>query len=184
MAAILSRYWWLIALRGLAAVIFGILALVWPGLTLGVLIYLLAAFLLVDGVFTIVAAFGERGRRDRWWVDLLEGLLGVLVALAILVLPDLSALALLYMLAAWAVLTGILQIVTAIQLRREIRGEFFMILSGLASIAFGVLIALFPGDGLLAVVWIIGIYAILFGFLLIVLGLRLRSYRQRLEAAG
>jgi uncharacterized membrane protein HdeD (DUF308 family) len=182
MAAVLSKYWWLVALRGLAAVVFGVLALVWPGLTLNVLIYLLAAYLLVDGIFSIVAAFRERGGRDRWWVDLLEGLLGVLAGLAIIVLPGLTALVLLYILAAWAVLTGILEIVTAIQLRRELQGEFFMILSGIASIAFGVLIALFPGDGLLAVVWIIGIYAILFGILLIVLAFRLRGYREQAGA--
>lgn len=176
MVAALSKYWWLVALRGLAAVLFGILALVWPGLTLEVLIYLLGAYLLVDGIFSILAAFNERGQRDRWWVDLLEGLLGILVGLAIFVLPGLTAVVLVYLLAAWAVLTGILEIITAIQLREEIKGELFMILSGIASILFGVLIALFPGGGLLAVVWIIGIYAIVFGVLLIVLAFRLRGH--------
>lgn len=134
------------------------------------------AYLVVDGIFGIFAAFSDRSAGGRWWVELLEGLLSLLAGLAIFVLPGLSALVLLYILAAWAVLTGILEIVTAIQLRKQIRGEIFMILSGIASIVFGVLIALFPSGGLLAVVWIIGIYAIIFGVLLIILGFRLRGY--------
>jgi uncharacterized membrane protein HdeD (DUF308 family) len=183
MAATFGRYWWLVALRGLAAVLFGILALVWPSLTLQVLVYLLGAYLVVDGIFGIFAAFSDRSAGSRWWVELLEGLLSLLAGLAIFVLPGLSALVLLYILAAWAVLTGILEIVTAIQLRRQIRGEIFMIFSGIASIVFGVLIALFPGGGLLAVVWIIGIYAIIFGVLLIILGFRLRGYTATEAAA-
>jgi uncharacterized membrane protein HdeD (DUF308 family) len=175
MVATLARYWWVLLIRGLAALLFGIAALVWPEITVEVLVLLAGAYLLVDGVFSAVAAFGERTRNERWWVALLEGLVGVVAGLLIFVWPGLTALLMLYMIAAWAILTGILEIVAAIRLRQEIEGEFFLILGGIASLVFGILAILFPGGGAVAVVWMIAIYAIVFGVLLTLLAFRVRG---------
>ena len=175
LSQLLSKYWWILLVRGIAAVLFGIVALVWTEITLEVLILLVGAYLLVDGLFTLISAFGDRQSNERWWLLLLEGLVGVIAGIAIFIWPALSGLVLLYLVAAWAFATGILEIIAAVQLRREIEGEWLLIISGILSIIFGVLIAIFPGEGALAVVWLIGIYALLFGLLLILLSLRARS---------
>ena len=175
---LLSKYWWVLLVRGIAAVIFGIVALVWTEITLEVLILLVGAYLFVDGIFTLISAFGDRQQNERWWLLLIEGLVGIVAGIAVFVWPALSGLVLLYLIAIWAFVTGILEIIAAVQLRREIEGEWLLILSGILSILFGVLIAIFPGEGALAVVWLIGIYAILFGALLILLSFRARSMGQ------
>jgi uncharacterized membrane protein HdeD (DUF308 family) len=177
----LSRYWWLLALRGVAAIIFGILAFVWPGLTLGALVILFGVYVLIDGISNIVTGFSHRETNDRWWVMLLEGLVGILAGILTFVYPGISAVILLYFIASWAILTGIFEIVAAIRLREEITGEWALALSGIASIIFGVLLFLFPGTGALAVVWIIGSYAILFGALLIYLAFKVRGNEARTE---
>ena len=175
MIDVLSRYWWLFLIRGVAAVIFGILALIWPELTVQVLIYLLGAYLVVDGIFTAAAALSEREQSERWWVGLLEGLASILAGLAIFFWPDLSLLILLYLVAAWALITGIMEIVAAVELRRAIEGEWLLVLGGIVSILFGIVAFFFPGAGLVTIVWLIGIYAVVFGVLLIVLSFRLRG---------
>lgn len=177
----LSRYWWLLALRGVAAILFGILAFIWPQLTLEVLIILFGVYVLIDGASNIVTGFSQRESNDRWWVMLLEGLVGILAGILTLVYPGMSAFILLYFIAAWAILTGVLEIVAAIRLRKEITGEWALALSGVASIIFGILLFLFPGTGALAVVWIIGSYAILFGALLIYLAFKVRGTDGRTE---
>lgn len=173
----LSRYWWVIALRGLFALIFGVLAFVWPDLTLTALVLLFGAYALVDGVFAIVTGVQSRGRKPRWWAGLLEGLVGVAIGTLTFLWPEVTALALLYLIAFWATLTGVLEIWAAVELRREIQGEWLLILSGLASLVLGVLLVIQPGAGAVALVWLIGSYAVLFGILLIALGFRLRSWR-------
>lgn len=177
----LSRYWWLLALRGVAAILFGILAFAWPQLTLEVLVILFGVYVLIDGVSNIVTGFSQRESNERWWVMLLEGLVGILAGILTLVYPGMSAFILLYFIAAWAILTGVLEIVAAIRLREEITGEWALALSGVASIIFGILLFLFPGTGALAVVWIIGSYAILFGALLIYLVFKVRGTDERTE---
>jgi uncharacterized membrane protein HdeD (DUF308 family) len=169
----LATNWWALLLRGVAAVLFGLAALFWPGLTLVVLIVFFGAYTLVDGIFAIVA--GIRGSGSRRWLLLAEGVLGILAGLIALFWPGITALVLLYVIAAWAVFTGILKGVMAIWLRREIENEWLLVLSGVLSVLFGVILAVLPGVGLLSLVWLVGIYALIFGVALIVLGFRVRS---------
>ena len=174
---VLSRNWWALALRGLAAILFGLLAFILPGITLGALILLFGAYMLVDGVFAIVAAVRAAGRDARWWLLLVEGILGVLAGIVAFVWPGLTALALLYFVAAWAIVTGIFEIVGAIRLRREIEGEWALILGGALSVLFGVLLMVIPAPaGLLSLLWLIGVYAVAFGVVLIVLAFRVRAH--------
>src|ERR671916_3338776 len=180
---VLSRNWWLLALRGLAAMVFGVLAFVWPGITLWALVLLFGAYMLVDGIFAIVAAVRAAGREARWWLLLVEGVLGVLAGLVAFLWPGITALALLYLVAAWAIVTGILQIVGAIRLRREIEGEWALILGGILSVLFGVLLVVLPGPGILALVWLIGAYAVAFGVILIVLAFRVRNEADSRETS-
>jgi uncharacterized membrane protein HdeD (DUF308 family) len=178
---VLSRNWWALALRGIAAVLFGLAAFFLPGITLTVLILLFGAFALVDGAFAIVAALRTRRRDERWWVLLAEGVLGVLAGIVAFVWPGLTALALLYLVAAWAIVTGVLEIAAAVRLRRELEGEWVLIVGGVLSVIFGVLLAVLPGVGILALVWLIGAYAVAFGVLLIVLAFRVRNRAEATE---
>ncbi len=179
---VLARNWWTLALRGLLAILFGLAAFAWPGITLAVLVLLFGAYALVDGVFAIVAAVRTAERRGHWWVLLLEGLAGITAGILTFLWPGITAFVLLYLIAAWAIVTGVLEIIAAVRLRREIEGEWLLALSGVASVVFGLLLAVFPGAGALAVVWIIGAYALVFGLLLVALGFRLRG-RLRSGAA-
>jgi uncharacterized membrane protein HdeD (DUF308 family) len=171
----LGYNWWALLIRGLAAVVFGALALIWPGITLTVLVLFFGAYALVDGIFAVISAFNHRAGHDRWWVLLLEGLIGILAGILTFIWPGITAFVLLFFIAAWAILTGILEIVAAVRLRHEIADEWLLALAGVVSLIFGIIIALFPGAGALAVVWLIGAYAIVFGLLLIALAFRLRS---------
>jgi uncharacterized membrane protein HdeD (DUF308 family) len=173
-STLLARNWWALALRGLFAVLFGLAALFWPGITLAALILLFGAYALVDGVFAIVAAVRAAEQHGRWGLLLLEGIFGILVGLLTFVWPGLTALVLLYFIAAWALVTGVFEIVAAVRLRREIEGEWALILGGVISVIFGVLLVVLPAAGLLALVWLIGVYALVFGILLIILSFRLR----------
>jgi uncharacterized membrane protein HdeD (DUF308 family) len=177
--------WWAFVLRGIFAIIFGVLTFLWPGMALLTLVLLFGAYAIVDGVFNIVASFRATGAgQQRWWVLLLEGIVSIIAGLVAFFMPGLTALALLYLIAAWAVVTGALEIAAAIRLRRQIRGEWLLALAGVLSIVFGVLLFLFPGPGALAVVLWIGAYAIAFGVLLIVLGVRLRRWERSVENLG
>ena len=179
---LLSRNWWALALRGLAAILFGILAFAWPGITLFVLVIFFGAYLLVDGIFAIVAAVRAAGEEARWWLLLIEGILGVVAGLVAFFWPGLTALALLYLVAAWAIVTGIMEIVGAIRLRQEIVGEWALILSGVLSFIFGVLLVVIPARaGLLSLTWLIGIYAVAFGVLLVILAFRVRNVTSSAE---
>jgi uncharacterized membrane protein HdeD (DUF308 family) len=176
----LGRNWWALALRGVAAILFGVLAFAWPGITLFVLVLFFGAYMLVDGIFAIVAAVRAAGEEDRWWLLLIEGILGVLAGLVAFFWPGLTALALLYFIAAWAIVTGIMEIVAAVRLRQEIEGEWALGLSGLLSVIFGVLLVVLPAPaGLLSLVWLIGAYAVATGVLLLILAFRVRSEAGR-----
>ena len=184
MLTLLERHWWVFALRGLFAVIFGVLALVWPGATLMALVLLFGAYALVDGVFAVVSGIASYGHNERWWAVLLEGVAGIIIGLLTFFWPGTTALVLLYFIAAWAFVTGIFEIVAAIQLRRLIPNEWMMILSGLLSIIFGLLLFVFPGAGALGLIWLIGVYAIAFGILLISLAFRLRGIGREAKTIG
>ena len=175
MLLVYTHNWWALALRGLAAVIFGLLAFVWPGITLAALVFLFGAYALLDGVFAIVAGIRAPKESKHWWLLFIEGILSVIAGIIAFTVPGITALFLLGLIAGWAIVTGVLEIVAAIQMRKHISGEWLMVLSGLASVVFGVLLVINPGVGALAVVWIIGAYAIVFGILLIALGFRLRG---------
>jgi uncharacterized membrane protein HdeD (DUF308 family) len=180
----ISRNWWMFAVRGVAAIIFGALALIWPGQALQALVLVFGAYALVDGIFAMFAGIAARGYFDRWWAVLLEGVVGVIIGLLTFFWPNITALVLLYFIAAWALITGIFEIVAAIQLRREITGEWMLILGGLLSILFSVVLFVFPGTGALSLVWMIGIYAIVFGISEIIFAFRLNGLRRELETAG
>jgi uncharacterized membrane protein HdeD (DUF308 family) len=162
-------------LRGIAAIAFGVLAFVWPRITLTALVFLWGAYALVDGIFAIAAGIKSHGEYSRWWLLLIEGILGVLAGVLAFVIPGITALVLLILIASWAIVTGAFEIGAAIQLRKQIRNEWLLALAGVASIIFGLALLINPLAGALAVVWIIGAYAILFGILLIALGLRLHN---------
>lgn len=179
--ATLSKWWWAVALRGLAAVIFGIIAIVSPGLTLFWLIIVFGAYAIIDGLIEIYSSVVDRAHNgSRWWVGVLEGIISVAAGIIAWVWPGLTALALLYLIAAWAVVTGIMEIGMAIEYRRVIRNEWLMVLSGILSIIFGLILFVYPRTGALSMIWVIGIYAIIFGIALIVLGFRLRGLGDRL----
>jgi uncharacterized membrane protein HdeD (DUF308 family) len=168
--------WWALMLCGLFAVLFGLAALLWPGLTLLVLLYLFAAYALVDGVFAIVAAFRPSARHTRGWWLVAEAVIGILTGLVTILLPGITALVLLYIIAAWFMFTGIVRTIAAISLRRQIENEWLMISSGVLSVVFGIVLAVLPGVGLLSLAWLIGIYALVIGILLIALGLGARRH--------
>ncbi len=179
-----SRNWGWIALRGVVAILFGILGFMWPAITLGALVLLWGAYALVDGVLALIGAFRVRDRGGPFWRLLLVGVAGIAAGLLAFVMPGITALVLLMFIAAWAILIGVFQVAAAIRLRREIEGEWLLALSGVLSVAFGVLMVLRPGQGALAVVWLLAGYAIVFGVLLLVLGFRLRGLRRPAAAVA
>jgi uncharacterized membrane protein HdeD (DUF308 family) len=176
-ADLLARNWWALVLRGVAGIIFGILAFVMPVVTLAVLVLLFGAYALVDGIFNIIAAATGRSGARPWWELVLAGLVGIGAGLVTFFMPGLTALALAYVIAAWAIVTGVLEIVAAVRLRKAITNEWWLGLSGALAIVFGGLLLLAPGAGALAMVLWIGAYAVVYGIALVVLGVRLRGRR-------
>ncbi len=175
MVNMLAKNWWMLIARGVFAVIFGVIALIVPQITLAALILMFGAYVLVDGVFNSYTAFTARQMNPRWWVTLLEGLVGILAGILTFIFPTMTAIVLLYVIAFWAIMTGILEIAAAIQLRQEISNEWLLGLGGVLSMMFGIALILAPGTGALALVWVIGLYAITFGVSLIILGFRVRA---------
>jgi uncharacterized membrane protein HdeD (DUF308 family) len=175
---VLARNWWALALRGIVAVLFGIAALIWPGGAVTALVLLFGAYMLVDGIFAIIASFRAAEARQRWWPLLVEGLLDLAAGIVTLIFPRLTAVVLVLFIAAWAIITGVLEIIAAVRLRRELSNEWLLGLSGVVSVIFGLLLAVFPGAGLVTLAWLIGFYALLFGILLLILAFRLRGWEQ------
>ena len=174
-AQMYRRYWWMLLIRGVVAVLFGLAAIVWPGLTALVLVYLFGAFAFVDGIVAVVVSLQERAIVPRWWVLLIEGIVGILIGVLTFFSPIVTALILLYLIATWAILTGILEIAAAFSMRRALVLEWTLAIAGILSILLGILLAIQPVSGILAVVWIIGVYAIVFGVLLIIRAFQFRS---------
>jgi uncharacterized membrane protein HdeD (DUF308 family) len=180
---LLSRSWWTLVVRGIFAILFGILAFLWPGLTVVTLVIFFGAYALVDGIFAIVGAIGGWGKRDDHWLLLLGGLVGVGIGILTFRAPGVTTMLLVIYIAAWGLSTGILEIVAAIRLRNEIKGEWWLILSGIASVLFALLLMIFPGAGALSLIWLIASYAVVFGAMLIGLGLKLRWHRSQRKTA-
>jgi uncharacterized membrane protein HdeD (DUF308 family) len=178
MARSLSQNWWLVVLRGISGILFGILAFVWPAITWLTLIVMFGVYAIVDGIIAIVSGLSRTNESPRWWVFLVEGLLGIGAGIVALVWPGVTSLVLIYMIASWAVITGILELAAAIRLRNEISNEWMLGLGGLVSIGLGVLLFFQPAAGGLAIIWIIAAYALIFGVLLVILGVRLRSWKS------
>jgi uncharacterized membrane protein HdeD (DUF308 family) len=177
-----KRAWWLVALRGAAAVVFGVSTFIWPGISILALVLVWGAYAFADGVLSLIAAFRIRERGKPMLAMLLIGVLGVLAGIVAFFWPGLTALALLMLIAAWAFVMGVFQIIAAVRLRKEIRHEWLLALSGALSVIFGVLMILNPGAGALVLLWVIAGYAIVFGILLIALGLRLKPLSQSTRA--
>jgi len=171
----LKRHWWVPVIRGIAAIVFGIIAFVYPGLTIATLVLFFGAWVLIDGIFRIVGAIGHRASDLDWGWQLVIGIIGIIVGLLTFHAPQITALALIIYIAAWALMIGASEIVLAIKMRREIKGEWFLILMGLASIVFAVLLLWNPIAGAAAVIWLIAWYAVVLGILSIFFGFRLRS---------
>jgi len=180
LSSTLSRGWWLLLLRGIVAVAFGVLVWARPGISLAALTLVFGAYCMADGILGVWTALAGPRDHEYWWLLLLGGLLGIGIGLLTFLAPGITALALLFYIAIWAVATGVLEISAAIRLRKEIGNEWLLLLSGLASVVLGVLLAAQPAAGVLAVLWLIGAYAIVFGVLLLLLAFKLRRFVPKL----
>ena len=179
----LAKNWWLLLLRLIASIVFGVLAFVWPGLTLVTLVLFYGAFALVDGVIALVAAFsGGAKPLPTWWL-VIVGLLGIAAGIVTFVMPGITALLLIIFIGAWALVHGIFEIIGAIQLRKEIDNEWMLILSGVVSVLFGLIVLIAPGAGALGLVWVIAAYSIVFGISFVALAFRLKNHRHEAAAA-
>jgi uncharacterized membrane protein HdeD (DUF308 family) len=170
-----ARYWWVVLLRGLLAIVFGVGALIWPGITILSLVLLFGAYSLVDGILDLAMAVGgkETAGSNRLLVGLM-GLLGIGAGIVAFLWPDITAVALLWVIAAWAIATGILEILVAVRFRKEITNEWFWVLSGILSVILGLVLVFQPTLGALGLITTIGVFSIAWGVMLVVLSFRLR----------
>lgn len=169
----ISKHWWVLALRGVTAILFGLCALFWPALTFTVLVLLWGAYSLIDGIMAVIA-----GVQARWWSVAFLGVIAIAAGLFVLFRPGIAGLVLIAVVAAWTIVRGILEIAAAIRLRKELAHEWLLIVSGALSIAVGILIVTFPVAGMLSLVWLIAAYALVIGVLLTVLSFRLRRLHR------
>ncbi len=179
----LARNWWSLVIRGFLGILAGIITFIWPGITLAGLVYLFGAYALVDGVVSLVGAVRAVAAHERWGALLVEGIIGIAAAVVTVLWPAITALSLVYVIAAWAIVTGVAEIVAAVRLRRQVSGEWLLMLSGIASVLFGVAIAAVPVAGALVIALWFGVYALVFGIMLVALGFRLRTW-DRTHLAG
>lgn len=171
----LAKWWWTLVVRGVIAIVFGLLAFMTPTFGIAMLVALFAVWALVDGVASLLAGIRTRGQDRSWWIEILEGVVSIAAGVVALLLPGFAAEVLVLLVALWAIVTGVIEIGLAIRLRRVLEGEVWLALAGVASILFGGLILLFPAAGALSLVWLIGSFAIAFGAFLVMLGWRLRN---------
>jgi len=171
----LARNWWALALRGVVAVLFGLLTFILPGITLVTLVLLFGAYALVDGIFNLIGFFRVASHQ---WALLIEGVVGIIAGIVAFALPAITAIVLLYVIAFWAIFTGVFEIIAGIRLRKAIANEWILLLVGVLSLLFGLLILFAPGAGALAIVLWIGAYALVFGVFLLALAFRLRGHRH------
>jgi len=177
MSAILAQNWWAIAIRGVCGIVFGLIALFLPGATILTLVLFFSAYMLVDGIFGVVAAVRAASHHQRWGLLVLEGVLNIAVGVIAFIWPGLTAVTFVLLIAAWAIVTGVLEIVAALRLHPEY-GRWWLILSGAASVIFGVLLVVAPLAGVIVVTWWIGAFALIFGIMLVVLAFRLRARKD------
>jgi len=183
MSAILAQNWWAVAIRGVCGIIFGLIALFLPGATMLTLVLFFSAYMLVDGIFGIVAAVRAASHHQRWGLLVLEGVLNIAVGVIAFIWPGLTAVTFVLLIAAWAIVTGVLEIVAALRLHPEY-GRWWLILSGAASVIFGVLLVVAPLAGVIVVTWWIGAFALIFGIMLVVLAFRLRAHKDSRAPVG
>jgi uncharacterized membrane protein HdeD (DUF308 family) len=181
MATVLAANWWALALRGVAAMLFGVVALLVPGVTLAAVVLLFGGYALVDGVFNVIAAFRGPGHDRPWWSLALEGVVSITAGVGALALPAITLVVLVYVVAAWALMTGALELGAAIRLRRELTGEWRMAMNGILSLVFGGLVMLAPALGALAMALWLGAYMLAFGALMLALALRVRALARDRE---
>jgi uncharacterized membrane protein HdeD (DUF308 family) len=184
MTLLLAESWWSLVLRGLLAVLLGIVAFTMPGITIGALVILFAVYALTDGIVAMVGAYRASRTHERWGILLIEGLAGIIAALVTVMWPGITALTLVLLIGVWAFITGIFEIVAAVKLRKFISGEWLLLLSGIVSILFGILVVVLPLAGAIAIAFCIGIYSLTFGVLMIGLGLRLRMLAHTTRAGA
>lgn len=182
-AEIMSRYWWMTVLRGLFWILFGVVLLVSPGISLLSLTLAFGIVMFADGILNVANAFMGRQVHEDWWVLLLVGLLGILIGGLTFYSPQATAIALVFYVAIWAIATGVLEITAAIRLRKVISGEIWLILAGIASVIFGILLVAQPAVGALTLLWLFAVYAIAFGVMLVLLALKVRSGVKRVTGA-
>lgn len=173
----LAQHWWVLLLRGLLAIAFGLLTFARPGITILLLVTFWGAYALVDGIFEVIA-----GVRAKWFSLILLGVLGIAAGIVTFMWPGITAVVLLYIIAFWAIVAGVMQIAAAIRLRKEVTGEWLWILSGLCTVILGLLLIARPGAGALSLVWLIASFAIAWGVLLVMLSFRLKAHHGRLVA--
>lgn len=183
MKILIAKNWWSLVLRGLAAIMLGLITIVWPGITLGALVLLFGAYALIDGLLSLAGAVRAAENHERWGALLFEGLAGIAAGIVTFAWPAITALTLVYVIAAWALITGVFEIAAAVRLRKVLPGEWLLALSGFASLILGILMIAVPLAGALAIALWVGVYALVFGALLIALGLRLRSWAKALTEA-
>jgi uncharacterized membrane protein HdeD (DUF308 family) len=179
LAHTLSRQWWLVLLRGVVAITFGIVAFAQPAMSTMALVLLVGAFMLADGVLGTWAAISSRKYYDDWWLLLLWGMTGIVAGGLTFFVPQITALVIMFYIAVWAIATGVLQIVAAIRLRKEIKGEWLLVMGGLASVAFGVILLAQPAAGALILLWLIASFALVFGVMLVAFSFRLRKFGKQ-----
>jgi uncharacterized membrane protein HdeD (DUF308 family) len=184
MVPLLATNWWSLLIRGLLAIVVGLIAFVLPGITFGALVILFGVYALLDGMLGIAGALRASRAHERWGWLLFEGIAGIVAAAITILWPAITAVALVYVIGFWAVMTGALEIATAIQLRRYVPGEWILGVTGLASIVFGVLVIAVPLAGALAIALCVGVYTLFFGVLMVSLGIRLRGRTQTFDAGS
>lgn len=183
MLSMFTRNWWVFLIRGIAAIVFGIAAFIWPTITLTALVVLFGAYLLVDGVSMLMSvALGYGIAWRNTWAVILSGILSIGLGIAAFVWTDTFALSVVYVVAFWSLVTGVLQVVAAYELRRELQNEFWLALAGILSVIFGVLLVVFPAAGMLSLLWLVALWAIVFGFSSIGLAYRLHQLNNELKA--
>lgn len=174
----LAKAWWLVLLRGILSIVFGVLAFMWPGLTLVTLVLLYGAFALVDGVLSLIAAFTGRAKAIPTWWLVLAGIAGIAAGVVTFLWPGITAIVLVMFIGAWAIVHGVFEIIGAIQLRKEIDNEWWLILGGVLSVIFGLIVLFAPGAGALGLIWAIAAYSIAFGITWVMLAFRLRKHQN------